>query len=75
MGELLRPYEFEFFRNGLIVATFAGALGAPGPFNVRCRPTRAPSPARRARAITGTNPAQATRLSSSNTATRARPAR
>lgn len=26
MHELLRPYEFEFFRNGLIVATFAGAL-------------------------------------------------
>lgn len=26
MGELLRPFEFEFFRNGLIVATFAGAL-------------------------------------------------
>jgi manganese/iron transport system permease protein/iron/zinc/copper transport system permease protein len=24
--ELLRPYEFEFFRNGVIVATFAGAL-------------------------------------------------
>ena len=26
MAELLRPFEFEFFRNGLIVATFAGAL-------------------------------------------------
>lgn len=26
MGELLRPFEFEFFRNGVIVATFAGAL-------------------------------------------------
>ncbi len=26
MGELLRPFEFEFFRDGLIVATFAGAL-------------------------------------------------
>ena len=26
MDELLRPFEFEFFRNGLIVATFAGAL-------------------------------------------------
>jgi len=26
MSELLRPLEFEFFRNGLIVATFAGAL-------------------------------------------------
>ncbi|MGH9165532.1 MAG: metal ABC transporter permease [Acidimicrobiales bacterium] len=26
MPELLRPFEFEFFRNGLIVATFAGAL-------------------------------------------------
>jgi len=26
MSELLRPFEFEFFRNGLIVATFAGAL-------------------------------------------------
>ena len=24
--ELLRPYEFEFFRNGLTVATIAGAL-------------------------------------------------
>jgi manganese/iron transport system permease protein/iron/zinc/copper transport system permease protein len=24
--ELLRPFEFEFFRNGLVVATFAGAL-------------------------------------------------
>ena len=26
MTELLRPFEFEFFRNGLIVATLAGAL-------------------------------------------------
>ncbi len=26
VDELLRPYEFEFFRNGLIVATIAGAL-------------------------------------------------
>ncbi|MEO5838993.1 MAG: metal ABC transporter permease [Acidimicrobiales bacterium] len=26
MHDLLRPYDFEFFRNGLIVATFAGAL-------------------------------------------------
>lgn len=26
MDELLRPFGFEFFRNGLIVATFAGAL-------------------------------------------------
>jgi manganese/iron transport system permease protein/iron/zinc/copper transport system permease protein len=26
MDELWRPFEFEFFRNGLIVATFAGAL-------------------------------------------------
>ncbi len=26
MQELLRPFEFEFFRNGLIVATVAGAL-------------------------------------------------
>ena len=26
MPELLRPFEFEFFRNGLIVATMAGAL-------------------------------------------------
>ena len=26
MHELLRPFDFEFFRNGLIVATFAGAL-------------------------------------------------
>ena len=26
MAELLRPFEFEFFRNGLVVATFAGVL-------------------------------------------------
>jgi manganese/iron transport system permease protein/iron/zinc/copper transport system permease protein len=26
MGDLLRPFDFEFFRNGLVVATFAGAL-------------------------------------------------
>lgn len=26
MSELLRPFEFEFFRNGLAVATIAGAL-------------------------------------------------
>ena len=26
IAELLRPFEFEFFRNGLIVATMAGAL-------------------------------------------------
>ena len=26
IDELFRPFEFEFFRNGLIVATFAGAL-------------------------------------------------
>lgn len=26
MSELLRPFEFEFFRNGLLVATLAGAL-------------------------------------------------
>jgi manganese/iron transport system permease protein/iron/zinc/copper transport system permease protein len=26
MTELLRPYQFEFFRNGLMVATLAGAL-------------------------------------------------
>ncbi|MGD9793685.1 MAG: metal ABC transporter permease, partial [Acidimicrobiia bacterium] len=26
MHELLRPFEFEFFRNGLLVATLAGAL-------------------------------------------------
>jgi manganese/iron transport system permease protein/iron/zinc/copper transport system permease protein len=26
MDELLRPFDFDFFRNGLIVATFAGAL-------------------------------------------------
>ena len=26
MQELLRPFEFEFFRNGLVVATLAGAL-------------------------------------------------
>lgn len=35
MSELLRPYEFEFFRNGLIVATIAGALcGMIGVFIV-----------------------------------------
>lgn len=26
MGEILRPFQFEFFRNGLLVATVAGAL-------------------------------------------------
>ena len=26
MDELLRPFEFEFFRNGVVVATLAGAL-------------------------------------------------
>lgn len=26
IDEILRPYEFEFFRNGLVVATIAGAL-------------------------------------------------
>jgi ABC-type Mn2+/Zn2+ transport system permease subunit len=26
VDELLRPYDFEFFRNGVVVATFAGAL-------------------------------------------------
>lgn len=26
MGELLHPYEFEFFRNGVLVATLAGGL-------------------------------------------------
>lgn len=26
VDEILRPYEFEFFRNGLVVATMAGAL-------------------------------------------------
>ena len=35
MGELLQPYEFEFFRNGVIVATIAGALcGLIGVFVV-----------------------------------------
>ncbi len=35
MDELLRPFEYEFFRNGLIVATFAGALcGLVGVFVV-----------------------------------------
>ncbi len=28
IDQLLRPFEFEFFRNGLIAATFAGALCA-----------------------------------------------
>jgi manganese/iron transport system permease protein/iron/zinc/copper transport system permease protein len=35
IGDLLRPFEFEFFRNGLIVATMAGALcGAIGVYVV-----------------------------------------
>ncbi len=35
MAELLRPFDFEFFRNGLIVATMAGALcGAIGVYVV-----------------------------------------
>jgi ABC-type Mn2+/Zn2+ transport system permease subunit len=35
MGDLLAPYEFEFFRNGLAVATIAGALcGLIGVFVV-----------------------------------------
>ena len=35
MSELLRPFEFEFFRNGLAVATLAGALcGLVGVFVV-----------------------------------------
>src|SRR4029079_11551181 len=35
VNELLRPYDFEFFRNGVIVATFAGALcGLVGVFVV-----------------------------------------
>ena len=35
MGELLQPYDFEFFRNGVIVATIAGALcGLIGVFVV-----------------------------------------
>ena len=35
MDSLLRPFGFEFFRNGLIVATFAGALcGAIGVYVV-----------------------------------------
>lgn len=35
MDELLRPFEFEFFRNGLAVATLAGALcGLIGVFVV-----------------------------------------
>ncbi len=35
MDDLLRPYEFEFFRNGVIVATTAGALcGLIGVFVV-----------------------------------------
>lgn len=35
MDELLRPFQFEFFRNGLIVATLAGALcGLVGVFVV-----------------------------------------
>lgn len=35
IAELLRPFEFEFFRNGLIVATLAGALcGLVGTFVV-----------------------------------------
>jgi manganese/iron transport system permease protein/iron/zinc/copper transport system permease protein len=35
VSELLQPYEFEFFRNGVIVATLAGALcGLVGVFVV-----------------------------------------
>jgi manganese/iron transport system permease protein/iron/zinc/copper transport system permease protein len=35
VGELLQPYDFEFFRNGVIVATVAGALcGLVGVFVV-----------------------------------------
>jgi manganese/iron transport system permease protein/iron/zinc/copper transport system permease protein len=35
MDEFLRPFDFEFFRNGLIVATMAGALcGAIGVYVV-----------------------------------------
>ena len=35
MGDLLQPYEFEFFRNGVIVATVAGGLcGLVGVFVV-----------------------------------------
>ena len=35
MDELLRPFDFEFFRNGLLVATMAGALcGAIGVYVV-----------------------------------------
>jgi manganese/iron transport system permease protein/iron/zinc/copper transport system permease protein len=35
MAEFLRPFDFEFFRNGLIVATMAGALcGAIGVYVV-----------------------------------------
>jgi manganese/iron transport system permease protein/iron/zinc/copper transport system permease protein len=35
IGELLRPLDFEFFRNGLLVATMAGALcGAIGVYVV-----------------------------------------
>ncbi len=35
IDELLRPFDFEFFRNGLIVATMAGALcGAIGVYVV-----------------------------------------
>jgi len=35
IGELLRPFDFEFFRNGLIVATMSGALcGAIGVYVV-----------------------------------------
>jgi manganese/iron transport system permease protein/iron/zinc/copper transport system permease protein len=35
IDELLRPFDFEFFRNGLIVATIAGALcGAIGVYVV-----------------------------------------
>ncbi|HUP71130.1 MAG TPA: metal ABC transporter permease [Acidimicrobiales bacterium] len=35
MGEFLRPFDFEFFRNGLMMATLAGALcGLVGVFVV-----------------------------------------
>ncbi len=46
--------------------TLTGALHPPGLARDTCSPTRSDSPARSARAITGTSPTADTKLSSSN---------
>jgi hypothetical protein len=48
--------------------TFAGAFADPGPDKLRQSPTRSTSPARDAKASTGTRPADDTRFGSSKTA-------